>query len=506
MKALLLLLAFPTLLLAQPVIETKPIRFSAEVGTFGVPGQRTPFWLRANQYGVVPNQMPYATFRGAMQRDYQYYPLADRYAKRKDFFGFGYGAELVGNVGTAPGLPMLLPEAYVKGRAGSVELIAGRRRELVGLADSTIGSGSYIWSGNTMPLPKIQLGLPQYTPIGFTRGILSFRGMYAHGWFENSRLIQHAYLHQKALYARICKPNWPVKLYAGANHQVQWGGVTTRLSENLVKNGRFPTRFKDYADVVTGKSLGYDTNVDTTRYSIFDRQNRLGNHLGTVDVGMEIETRHFSLFLYRQSIYEDGSLFYLSNIADGLHGIRFRNLNRTTSGRATSGIRLKDVLVEFLYTKSQGGALFTADSHFRGRDNYFNHSQFQDGWSYFGRTIGTPFIPPTPDTQTGLPRYGFSNDNRVRVFHVGLSGFFAHNGQFQLKGSFSQNYGTYDAPFPKEVRQVSAFLKLDWPLDERGLLVTLTAATDRGQLYDNSTGVYVGLRKTWDYVKYRLRP
>ncbi|WP_041616212.1 hypothetical protein [Spirosoma linguale] len=136
-------------------------------------------------------------------------------------------------------------------------------------------------------------------------------------------------------------------------------------------------------------------------------------------------SRHVSIFAYRQNIYEDGSLFYLTNIQDGLNWIRFRNrrpVNRT-------GVQLEQVLLEYLYTQNQGGALFLENAMQRGRDNYFNHSQYQDGWSRFGLTMGTPFITPTQDNHSELPQYGFTNTNRVSViqldYQVRLTTFYA---------------------------------------------------------------------------------
>jgi len=502
MRALLLLAFSPLLVFGQPVIEVKPVKFFTEVGTAIGTSTRTPFWLRANQYGIVPSTLPYGTFRTGAQMDYRSRPLSTPIKPRlKDTFGWGYGAEVVVNSGPT-NTRIVLPEAYVKGRLGPFELMAGRRREVIGLADSTIGSGSYVWSGNALPLPKIQVSIPEYTPIGFTKGILAIRGQFAHGWFESAGFVQHSLLHQKSLYGRLGKPTWPVRFYAGINHQAQWGGTTRQdLPELFVKNGVFPSRLKDYMYVVTGQSLGYFSLVDTTYYSKFDRENRIGNHMGTIDLGMEIGNRRYSVFLYRQSIYEDGSLFYLINIQDGLNGIRFRNLRPSSSV-----FQIRDVVVEYLHTMSQGGGTFQDLAKMRGKDNYFNHGQYRDGWSYYGRTLGTPFIPPASDTRPNLPPYGFTNNNRVRALHLGVSGGMPGGGSFALKASVSDNFGTYDNPFPPNTRQLSSALTVSQPISyRRDWIATATIAHDQGDLYPQSTAIYAGVRKTWEYYRYRVR-
>ena len=85
-------------------------------------------------------------------------------------------------------------------------------------------------------------------------------------------------------------------------------------------------------------------------------------------------------------------------------------------------MQIQEVLLEYLFTESQGGNLFLENAAQRGRDNYFNHSQYQDGWSRYGLTMGTPFITPSADSRSDLPRYGFTNNNRVAVMHLGVSG------------------------------------------------------------------------------------
>ena len=70
--------------------------------------------------------------------------------------------------------------------------------------------------------------------------------------------------------------------------------------------------------MITGQSINrVKEGGDTATYGLNDGWNRLGNHLGTVDLGMEVELAMGKLFMYRQSIYEDGSLYYGNNITTG---------------------------------------------------------------------------------------------------------------------------------------------------------------------------------------------
>ncbi|WP_338867861.1 capsule assembly Wzi family protein [Spirosoma sp. SC4-14] len=429
------------------------------------------------------------TVRQAVHVDYHDAPKTklDSLRATNRVVDWGWHAEAVVNAGY--NVQLLIPEAYVKVRIRSLELWGGRRREIVGLVDSTLTSGSYSVSGNALPMLKFQIAIPEFTP---RNGLFAIKGFYAHGWFERDRFVQNTMLHQKALYVRIGRPSSRLKLYGGMNHQVMWGGTTTQLPGTRIKNNLLPSTFRDYIDVVAASSLSNRANVDTNRISQFDRENRIGNHLGTVDLGFEYTGHTFSIFAYRQNIYEDGSLFHLANIKDGLNGLRIRNLRPHTGQR----LQIESVLFEYLYTENQGGSIFSDILKIHGRDNYFNHSQYQDGWSRYGMTIGTPFITPSADSRSDLPRYAFTNNNRVAVMHVGMAGHVLDFFSFQLKASYSQNLGTYEVPFQTPVHQFSGLFHVSAPVYILGgVTVNASLATDIGGLYPNCTGYYIGIKK-----------
>ena len=179
----------------------QPTQYSLEAGTYFSSSTETPFWLRANQYGIVPNRSPSVTFRAGIQSDYD----TARHSTgrwRDSKYDLGYGFNVVYNANQNQ-LPyertVLLPEAYVKVRRGIFEAYIGRRREKFGLADSTLSSGSYIWSGNAMPVPKLQISIPVFTPIGFTKGWVSVQGTFAHRYLDAVGYIRNPLVHQKSL-------------------------------------------------------------------------------------------------------------------------------------------------------------------------------------------------------------------------------------------------------------------------------------------------------------------
>ncbi|NEU68864.1 capsule assembly Wzi family protein [Spirosoma agri] len=478
----------------------RPNHYSAEVGTYTSSSTETPFWLRANQYGIVPNRSSALTFRAGVYSDYD----SARHSTghwHDSKFDFGYGLNVV--VNNSPNQlayenTVLLPEAYVKVRRGIFELYIGRQREKFGLADSTLSTGSYAWSGNAMPVPKIQISIPVFTPIGFTKGWLAVQGTFAHGYLDAKGYIKNTMLHQKSLYLRLGRERDPIRIYGGINHQAVWGGQATDptgIPGTIPVGGKLPNGLLNYFYVVTTLNSG---RTDPQQYSFFDMTNRVGNHLGSVDMAVELDLVRHTLYLYRQNLYEDGSLFYLINIADGLNGLRIR--------RNDPDALVRDILFEFLNTTSQGGPEFIIDDpDKRGKDDYFNHQQYRDGWAYRQHTIGTPFIAPALGPQDQYPYGTFTANNRMYVFHTGLAGSLPWRGtmlagliSYQIKLSYSRNLGTYDNPYQPIRNQFSGYASIVTPLAILGgINLTGSIAIDEGKLYQNGVGGYISLKKNW---------
>lgn len=466
------------------------VKYQVESGVFLSTSGKTPFLMRANQYGIVPIESEYLTLRGAAYKEYDSVSTA----KQKKI-NFGYGLNTVINVGKAN--QILFPEAYVKIRFGVFELYGGRRKEIFGIVDTLLTSGSYIWSGNALPLPKLQVSIPNYTSI-IGHGILSVKGGYSHGWFGSQGEVKNFYLHQKWLYGRIGKPNWKIKFYGGFNHQVQWGGhpikpYTEDQTGRLITN--FGNDFKTYLNVVTGVSLNTKGGLALDGVPQNEAWNRSGNHLGTVDIATEINLKNANLLIYRQNIYDDGSLFYLNNISDGLFGI---SLFRKNVQKGIIGLSF-----EYLSTSNQGGR--PEDRHdeilqLRGADDYFNNGIYSSGWTYKNNIIGTPLMTTLNQIKSTLiskddfskQTNSFVVNNRLHAYKVALTGKILQM-NFTTKIMWSNNLGVYSNPF--SARQFSFIQQLSYKLPQYILVSSLSI--DKGKLFDNNLGLYFGIRRAF---------
>lgn len=450
-----------------------------EVAGYGSTASRTPFWLHANQWGIVPNSGQVLSGRAGIE---------GRTALSKDSlsvpkWSFAYGAELFGNA--AENSKLLIPQAYIALAFKSFQLTIGRRKQYVGFNDHELGTGAYMWSGNALPVPRVQLGFEKYVPL--IRNFLYFKGFYSDGYLDGKRPVtSDLKFHNKSLFIRIGKPDGKLKLHGGFNHAVQWGGKSPYFTEN----GQMPKGFDKYWYVITGFSPRGKVDGITS----FDETNRIGNHVASLDAGLELDFKSVNILFYRQNLIEDGSLFYLNNLKDGLNGVTF-----TMKDHEDKSFSLDRLTLELLYTKNQGGSEAVDGNSIRGKDDYFNNSQVRDGWSYYGRGLGTPFI--TPQAENDWPRYAdfFTNNNRVWVIHSGMKGKL-NDATWTTKLSLSSNEGTYDQPIPDDTYQFSGLIALEKPIRLFGGSKLKTAVSvDQGKLFDNAVGLMLGIRKDFAF-------
>lgn len=454
------------------------------LGGYTTPGV-IPFWLRSNQYGSIPLDEASLSLIGSARKDYDF---------SKDNL-FDWGASFEGRANLGQGSNLTLIEGYGKIRLSIFEFRAGRSKDLMGLCDTTLSSGSLAVSGNYLGIPKVEIYVSEFFIIPILGQLLAFKGNFSHGWLGEVWMMQswnrrdsvlaNTYLHQSSFYGRLGNPEWKFKLYGGFNHQAVW------CNGQDFYNDDFTLSFlSTYLYVITGK-----------RYSNGSIQSeRLGNHLGSIDIGFEYKFKKVKLFLYRQNFYETGALAYLANIQDGLNGISVEKMqNRTKS------VSWNKLLFEFLYTKSQGGAPWSPSSP-SGSESYYNHGQYINGWSYGGIGLGTPFITARTDTREELPSYPtqYFINNRLLAFHIGGEGS-VEDLNYTIKASWSRNYGTYltgnevlEAGIPNagaygifgEQDQFSTYLELGREL-RNGLNLGCIAAFDYGELLYNSFGIFI---------------
>jgi hypothetical protein len=488
----------------QPSVDSLPNRtknFAAEVGAqlTATSNGQVPFWMRANQFGSIPQNGLSGSLVASVSRDYDH-----REKKRLVDWGIGFDGRL--NIGNK--VEFIPVEAFLKGRLGVFQLKVGRSKDMSGLVDSTLSTGSFAISGNALGIPKIELSIPEFTSLSFTRDLIAVKGAFSYGWMgrtpiqsgENSGARVKTFFHNKSFHARFGRPDWRLKFYAGINHEVMWG------SDRFIFGDEYSlSDLKAFYYVVTGKKYNPDSSFNGRR-----EISKIGNHQGAVDLGVEYQMKNVKVFVYRQQFYDKGALYYLANIMDGLNGF---SLTNTTTSKPT--VYWHKFLFEVFYSKNQAGEE-NAKKTPSGPEHYYNHGVYQNGYSYRGLGLGNPFITAASLAQKNLPNApdNFFINNRVLAYHFGMEGG-VENWKFVTRLSYSKNYGDYKTSdvkyywsngklrertpvygiFP-EVGQFSGYLDASRPL-KNGLNLGFAVAYDHGELLYNSIGGFIKLTKKW---------
>lgn len=476
--------------------------YEVEAQTIGTSNGVVPFWMRSNQYGSIPLSGASASFIGRAYKAYDSTKADNWYGKTK-LIDWGAGFEGRTNLGKEANLSLI--EGYGKMRVAIFEFKAGRTKDVMGLnGHSTLTSGNFAVSGNALGIPKIEISIPEYYTIPAWGGLIAIKGNFAHGWagkylaytmgaIPASIVYPKTFYHQKSLYGRVGKENWKLKLYGGFNHQAMWGN-----EKDVYSNAYDLSSFQTFLYVTTGKAYGNDLIPSS----------KIGNQIGSIDLGVEYNFKNSNLLVYRQIFYDVGALSKLANILDGLNGIRIENKKIAYPNK--KDFQWRTILFEFLYTKNQAGELWSKITK-SGHENYYNNYYYKDGWSYKERGLGTPFITTKNEAKYGQitdPSQYFIN-NRLYAFHIGLSGNLK-KWNFISKLSYSRNFGTYKTSsigwsfgenrYPpqygifKAINQFSGYVELQKKLNKE-LTIGIVTAIDQGQLLDNSLGLRLKIIK-----------
>lgn len=467
-----------------------------------------PFWMRSNQFGSIPLS---GTSGGLVFRAARNYSVQGEWTnatnKKASSWDWGYGLETRLNLGKK--VQGQLIDAHAKVRYKMFEAKLGRTKDVMGLTgDTLLSSGNFAVSGNALGVPLLDIRISEYYRLPWLDGLFSFKGNFANGYMgkmlvDTSLLAVPTtnnnlptLLHQKSLYGRIGRKDWRLNLYGGFSHQVQWG------AERKVYGDEYTlSNLQTLAYVFFGKAYG-------TRHI---PKSKLGNQIGSIDMGFSYDWDQLQLMAYRQNFYDVGALSKLANIADGLNGITLTNKRFGHSAKIWDWHKL---LVEFFYSKNQAGYPWSTPTK-SGDEDYYNNYYYSQGWSYKGQGLGSPLIVTAKSVRSGQandPRDYFIS-NRVVAGHLGARGRL-YGWIVSTKLTLARHYGTFATsiygkstgtikhePYADKfipVSQFSGFIAGEREL-KSGLYLGISMAMDQGNLLTNSIGGQVSLRKVYGY-------
>ncbi len=466
-KISFLIILFPAFLQAQ----NDTIKYNLKFYGLTSSGTYAPFWLQSDQYGKISSNPLSTSLMAGIEKDF---------SQKKSIFHYGFKADLL--LQSEPQTTQIyFHELYGKAKFFVFDLIVGAREENLGNQDSTLSSGGLLLSRNARPMPKITIGIEHFIPVPFTYGFLEFKVALVHGWFNNTSYNTDVFLHQKYLYGRM-GGNLPVHLQYGLDHVAQWGGYILGQNQSQQPHG-----FRDYVSIFLGRSGNSDALTT-------DQLNALGNHIISQSMRLDVDLADFKIGAYWQNVNEDGPIKYLwlsKNKPDGLWGISIRNKHFPF---------IQGLVYEYLNTTDQSGPYHDRDGLiYGGNDSYFNNSVYQNGWSYYSRSLGTPFISSPFYNKDGSPVF---ENNRVQVHHIGIEGNISGY-NYKLLSSLSKNYGSYNMPYSNMIQNTSMLLEVNKQFPKLlNLEVGCSVGADFGELYGNSVGCMISIRKTGNLFHY----
>jgi len=244
-------------------------------------------------------------------------------------------------------------------------------RDFSSYLNNNLSSGSMLISHNAEPMPKIGfLSSYNYKNLDFNFGI-------SHAAFEKSEIYTKApMLHEKFVYLNYIKNDY--EFGVGIVHEAMWGGGTA-------EQGNFSQSLSDFFKVFISADDKSETLGENSHY------NALGNHLGIWDFYYIKNIKDKKIQFYYQHFFEDTSGLRFANRFDGLWGVELSNYIKNTN-----------ILFELLNTENQDRNPPYVN------EKYYNHYQYEEGWSYKGYGLGNPFI-------------NYLNTNPSKIFHFGIS-------------------------------------------------------------------------------------
>lgn len=427
------------------------ICYAVEVNAVAA-GDSAPFWLYALSQGNISG----APYSGNLSA------AVYKHATRPNrWFDYDFGVALAGRCDTE-GARLYARRLYAHARLYVVDMTAGIAPIVCGSQEPLLTTGGLLFSQNAYPIPRISIGVDQYTAVPGLYGYLELKAGLTHGWMVDNCALDtmihttNTLLHYKFLGLRV-GGEWPVNVSYEFHHAAQWGGRSPYY-------GTFPISWESYKQIFLAQGGGVSQS---------DMLNAAGNHIGFQELAITAKLSDWHVTAYWQTIFEDKSadLIGRSNQTDGLWGITIRQ-------KQWPWIRV--LAYEFLNTTQQNGPWHDRDGLvYGGRSNYYNNSSYKQGWTHFARTIGNAMMSP--------------ENNRVRTHFAGIMGDI-YGYRYRVMAAYTRNWGTYEHPQYSQntavMLEVHRRMQKVWDMD-----FGVRLAADLGSQYGNRFGAMITISK-----------
>ena len=489
---------------AEPLKLTDNVEYAAEMQA-SVSDGKTPLWLNANKHGMSSLESFNGYLRGKIAR-----PIETDSARRLAV-GYGIDIALAANYTST----IVLQQAYVEARWLHWGLSIGAKERPMEFKNQQLSSGSQCFGINARPIPQIRTGLPQWWALPLTKRWVSIRGGISFGmmtddsWqhsFTNreSRYADNVLFHSKGAFIKFgSEQKFPLTLQLGGELGAQFGGTLyyLDLETGTMASRKGGSSAKDFLDVFTGIGGGDETDGEY--------KNVAGNQLGAYMARLTYTHPAFMLSAYLDHYFEDHSqmLFldydgygegdaYNERLTNRYYHYRLKDALWGLELNLKHGTWIKDIVVEYLYTKNQSGPYNhdhtrNISDHMAGKDDYYNHTNYT-GWQHWGQVIGNPLYRSPIYNDDGTI---FVKNNRFQAVHIGIAGQPLEKLSYRLLASWQDGLGRYDDPYTYVHDNVSILCEATYQLP-KSWSIKCGIGLDTGDIIGNNTGLQLTVRKT----------
>jgi hypothetical protein len=305
---------------------------------------------------------------------------------------------------------------------------------------------------------------------------VEIRGGISNMWMMDNVYVEKVMIHHKWIGGKI-GGKFPINLSYEFHHAAQWGGFSPVYGDL----GNNWNAFVNALFVRSGGSMATD------------QINAQGNHIGSQILTLDIKGNKWKVSAYWQNIFEDGPIKFIGfgmNTPDGLWGINITQRHWPF---------ISGLTYEFIQTTDQSGSFHDKDGFiFGGNDNYYRNSIYQNGWNYWYRTIGTPFITSPIYNVEGTI---YTLNNRVKAHFIGIKGDI-YGYKYRVVCSHADNHGTYNKPLRSNntaiLIECSKHVEKAWGLD-----FGVAFASDFGNQFGNQFGALFSIAKKGILTTYK---
>ena len=466
--------------------ENVQYSFSVQ-GTAG-DGDNAPFWFTNNRYGLGTTENFSGLVRVAMWRTVETDSLW--------FWRMGYGVDLASPINSENGY-FCIQQAYADIEWKMLRLSLGQKERVPELKNPYLSTGGMTLGMNARPLPQVRLEMPDFWSIPGTKGIFSFKGHIAYGWYTDAKwqkkfnagtdniYANGSMFHSKALFIRLGnRERFPLEVTGGLEMACQFGG--TGFNVQQYAGGLLSEEIK-LGGNVWNAFFPSGGDVNDENYT-----NAAGNQLGSWHLRLDWLKRDWNIGIYMEHMFEDHSqMFFQYGWKDMLLGLEVK---------LPQNPLLSTMVYEYNTTMHQSGPIYHDKTEenpqqISARDEYYNNHIY-GSWQMGGFVMGNPLLlSPVYNNYFGHAGNLSPWHNRVRVHHIGLMGNPSEEWSWRMMYTHQLSLGTYMNPVDEPRSANYILLETTYsPKWCHGLSFAASYGHNDGNLLGNSNGAMLTVR------------